>query len=557
MPPGVRFLPDPGNASEPNYDVDAPVDFWLSVVTERERSQAARLERRQSPSAGSERGAGQRGCGGDFRAADEHRSGPPGADRQSAAAHGRPQRRGTSVAAAAVRIRGARLSDRVCQRVGPPAGERPATAAGIRRALGARRPMGAIVPPGADRECDAGADRWRARWGARGSARGAVQGDWRSCRSPGRCGEGGMASLCRGPDRGITRRGDCRCCCRLCVPRCQIDFAPSTPGVLTTGRGERRLLGAVAVMQIVLTVALLAGAVLMIRTAQNLAKVRPGYDTDNTLVMTVTSVQSDTWKDFHTRALERVAALPGVTHAAFVWGLPLTGNKWNADMEIVGQAGSTRLAEQLNLPLRAVTPDYFEAMNIQIVDGRGFRPSDDADAPRVALINADLRAAPFRRRYSSRPKGPVSRPEPQADRNRRRRLRHANGRTQRDSRARDLFPSLAAARILQASDPPYPVRPPGVGRAGPARAARGRSHRRGRAREDDGGCAAGVGGVTALCHASADRLCGDGDRAGAGRVVRGAIAVGRRPHQGDRGAQSDRGPLAGNRSVSCCAKGIA
>ena len=56
--------------------------------------------------------------------------------------------------------------------------------------------------------------------------------------------------------------------------------------------------------------------------------------------------------------------------------------------QIVGQAGSTRLAEQLNLPLRAVTPDYFEAMNIQIVDGRGFRPSDDADAPRVALINA-------------------------------------------------------------------------------------------------------------------------------------------------------------------------
>ena len=32
MPPGVRFLPDPGNASEPNYDVDAPVDFWLAVT---------------------------------------------------------------------------------------------------------------------------------------------------------------------------------------------------------------------------------------------------------------------------------------------------------------------------------------------------------------------------------------------------------------------------------------------------------------------------------------------------------------------------------------------
>ncbi len=31
MPPGVRFLPDPGGASEPNYDVNAPVDFWLLV----------------------------------------------------------------------------------------------------------------------------------------------------------------------------------------------------------------------------------------------------------------------------------------------------------------------------------------------------------------------------------------------------------------------------------------------------------------------------------------------------------------------------------------------
>ena len=83
--------------------------------------------------------------------------------------------------------------------------------------------------------------------------------------------------------------------------RCRIAFERSTPARTTTGRGERRLLGAVAVLQIVLTVALLSGAVLMIRTAQNLAKVRPGYDTDNTLVLTVTAVQFDTWKDFHTR----------------------------------------------------------------------------------------------------------------------------------------------------------------------------------------------------------------------------------------------------------------
>ena len=93
-----------------------------------------------------------------------------------------------------------------------------------------------------------------------------------------------------------------------------------------------------ATLQIVLTVALLAGAALLVRTARNLASVRPGYDTENILAMTVTTVQRDKWKEFHTQALERVSALPGVTHAAFVWGLPLTGNKWGGDMEIPGAA---------------------------------------------------------------------------------------------------------------------------------------------------------------------------------------------------------------------------
>jgi len=78
------------------------------------------------------------------------------------------------------------------------------------------------------------------------------------------------------------------------------------------------------------------------RTVSHLARVRPGYDTANILAMAVTSVQRDQWKDFHTRGLERVSALPGVRQAAFVWGLPLTGNKWGGEMEIVGQPGSSK-----------------------------------------------------------------------------------------------------------------------------------------------------------------------------------------------------------------------
>ena len=72
------------------------------------------------------------------------------------------------------------------------------------------------------------------------------------------------------------------------------------------------MLGAIATVQIVLTVALLAGAALLVRTARNLANIRPGYDIQNILAMTVTTVTPNSFLPFHTAVLERVAALPGV-----------------------------------------------------------------------------------------------------------------------------------------------------------------------------------------------------------------------------------------------------
>ena len=110
----------------------------------------------------------------------------------------------------------------------------------------------------------------------------------------------------------------------------------------SAGRSERRLLAAVATLQIVLTVALLGGAALLLRTAQNLASVRPGFDTEHIVAMTVTAMARDNRKAFHTQALERVAALPGVSHAAFAWGVPLTGNKWTAEIERPGQPARRR-----------------------------------------------------------------------------------------------------------------------------------------------------------------------------------------------------------------------
>jgi len=53
-------------------------------------------------------------------------------------------------------------------------------------------------------------------------------------------------------------------------------------------------------------------------------------------------------------------------------------------------ARGLQLRDQMHLPLRSVTPDYFDALGIKVVDGRGFRPSDNSEAPDVAVVNEAL-----------------------------------------------------------------------------------------------------------------------------------------------------------------------
>jgi putative ABC transport system permease protein len=156
----------------------------------------------------------------------------------------------------------------------------------------------------------------------------------------------------------------------------------------TAGMGERRLLRGVTIAQTALTLALLVGAGLLIRTMLNIAKVPSGYNTGRILTMSVTEVQSwSTWGSFHRQALERVAALPGIQYAAFAWGVPLTGNNWPATLEIEGQPPAMKESDKAALPLRAVTPDYFKLMGMAVIEGREFRSTDDDKAPPVAIVN--------------------------------------------------------------------------------------------------------------------------------------------------------------------------
>jgi putative ABC transport system permease protein len=157
----------------------------------------------------------------------------------------------------------------------------------------------------------------------------------------------------------------------------------------SAGRGERRLLRGVTMIQTALTLALLVGAGLLIRTMSKLADVASGYRTDHILTATVTAVRGD-WADFHNRALERVAALPGVDRVAFAWGVPLTGNSWPGSLEIEGQAEARTAGERVLLPIRAVTSGYFTLIGMPLIDGRDLRSTDDRQAPAVAVVNKAL-----------------------------------------------------------------------------------------------------------------------------------------------------------------------
>jgi putative ABC transport system permease protein len=142
-------------------------------------------------------------------------------------------------------------------------------------------------------------------------------------------------------------------------------------------------------VQTALTLALLVGAGLLIRTMFNLANVQSGFNTRHILTMSVTAVQGN-WSDFHHRALERVSALAGVQHAAFAWGVPLTGNSWPGTVEIEGMPAATKASDRISLPLRAVTPGYFTLLGLTISEGRDFRSTDARQAPGVAVINRAL-----------------------------------------------------------------------------------------------------------------------------------------------------------------------
>ena len=161
-------------------------------------------------------------------------------------------------------------------------------------------------------------------------------------------------------------------------------------GALASRRAGRMREGLV-ITEIALAVMLLAGAGLLMRSFARLQSVNPGFRTAEALTFR-TALPTAAYRGepertlFYQRAIERIAALPGVTNVGAIAFLPLSGASFGFSFTVAGDA-PPRPGEEPSMQTRIVTPDLFRAMDIPLLRGRAFTASDDANAPQVVLLN--------------------------------------------------------------------------------------------------------------------------------------------------------------------------
>jgi putative ABC transport system permease protein len=146
--------------------------------------------------------------------------------------------------------------------------------------------------------------------------------------------------------------------------------------------------------EVAVSLMLLAGAGLMVRSLSRLGAVDPGFDPRNVLTMRVVLTGSpyaapERRNAFCRQVLDRVASVPGVESASGINHLPLAGDLWTLAFTVEGRPAPPP-SDVPGAAFRVVFPGYFGTMRIPILRGRDFTHRDDAAAPRVVAINESM-----------------------------------------------------------------------------------------------------------------------------------------------------------------------
>jgi putative ABC transport system permease protein len=174
----------------------------------------------------------------------------------------------------------------------------------------------------------------------------------------------------------------------------------------TDGPGRSRLRGVLVAAEVALTVALLAGAGLMVRSMYELLHVPAGFDAGGVLTLQLnlppqkyiysgpeprgSALASVRATDFMTAVVQRGRALPGVTSVGAINGLPLMGDVWGKSLTLWDRPLPKDVTGLPTMQYRVVVGDYFKALGIRIIAGRPFTDADDLRGQKVAIVSQEL-----------------------------------------------------------------------------------------------------------------------------------------------------------------------
>ncbi len=153
---------------------------------------------------------------------------------------------------------------------------------------------------------------------------------------------------------------------------------------------RHRLRGLLVVSELTLSLMLLIGAGLLVRSFVRLQSVPPGFNTQGVLTMQV-AANDPKYKDgkalanFYREIEERIAHLPGIVSEGVVSVLPLTGSVGWGGINVEGYTPPPR--QELQVDIRVASTDYFRTMEIPLIKGRFFSEHDTPDMPQAVIID--------------------------------------------------------------------------------------------------------------------------------------------------------------------------
>jgi putative ABC transport system permease protein len=174
------------------------------------------------------------------------------------------------------------------------------------------------------------------------------------------------------------------------TPSLQLSRADLNLLLRTRNRRRSRARDILVVAQVALSMVLLIGSGLLIRSLVRLRSVQPGFDTRNVLTLEMTLPTTRYAKkpqliEFYDRVLESLRAIPGVQSAALSTSVPAFATHQTPAL-FEGQPAVV-LGKRPIINIQQLSTDYAKALRIPLLAGRTFTAHDDAEAPPVALVN--------------------------------------------------------------------------------------------------------------------------------------------------------------------------